>query len=170
MPRVRREWEGEIGDKVRAVWAVSGDGVGVHEGQRPSTVSCAPLPVPSSSPRTRGSLVHDDRLDSLAMAVAYWVEVMGKDNRRDLSMTTVEFVKECLMRASAVAAIFSAICWFRAATVTVRADDPAALHAGGLGQEGINVWYSVKRQGRWNGVAAAFTGLAAVLQAVQSLL
>jgi hypothetical protein len=30
--------------------------------------------------KDRGSLIHDDRLDSLAMAVAYWVEVMGKDD------------------------------------------------------------------------------------------
>lgn len=30
--------------------------------------------------RDKGSLVHDDRLDALAMAVAYWVEVMGKDD------------------------------------------------------------------------------------------
>lgn len=29
--------------------------------------------------RDRGSLAHDDRLDSLAMAVAYWVEQMSKD-------------------------------------------------------------------------------------------
>lgn len=32
--------------------------------------------------REKGSLVHDDRLDSLAMAVAYWVEQMGKDDTR----------------------------------------------------------------------------------------
>lgn len=30
--------------------------------------------------REKGSLVHDDRLDALAMAVAYWVEIMGKDD------------------------------------------------------------------------------------------
>ena len=29
--------------------------------------------------RDRGSLVHDDRLDALSMAVAYWVEQMAKD-------------------------------------------------------------------------------------------
>ena len=29
--------------------------------------------------RDRGSLAHDDRLDSLAMAVGYWVEQMGQD-------------------------------------------------------------------------------------------
>jgi hypothetical protein len=36
VPRVRQEWEGEVDSKVRAVSAVSGDGVGVHEGQRPA--------------------------------------------------------------------------------------------------------------------------------------
>jgi hypothetical protein len=30
--------------------------------------------------KDKGSLVHDDRLDALAMAVAYWVEIMGKDD------------------------------------------------------------------------------------------
>lgn len=29
--------------------------------------------------KDRGSLAHDDRLDALAMAVAYWVELMGQD-------------------------------------------------------------------------------------------
>jgi hypothetical protein len=32
--------------------------------------------------REKGSLVHDDRLDALAMAVASWVETMGKDDTR----------------------------------------------------------------------------------------
>ena len=31
--------------------------------------------------KDKGSLVRDDRLDSFAMAVAYWVEQMGKDDR-----------------------------------------------------------------------------------------
>lgn len=30
--------------------------------------------------KEKGALVHDDRLDALAMAVAYWVEVLGKDD------------------------------------------------------------------------------------------
>jgi hypothetical protein len=29
--------------------------------------------------RQRGALKHDDRLDALAIAVAYWVESMGMD-------------------------------------------------------------------------------------------
>lgn len=32
--------------------------------------------------RDRGALVHDDRLDALAMAVAYWVEHMARDNNK----------------------------------------------------------------------------------------
>jgi hypothetical protein len=32
--------------------------------------------------KDRGSLVHDDRLDALAMAVAYWVEAMAQDRDR----------------------------------------------------------------------------------------
>ena len=32
--------------------------------------------------RDRGALVHDDRLDALAMAVAYWVEHMSRDNSK----------------------------------------------------------------------------------------
>jgi hypothetical protein len=30
--------------------------------------------------RERGALAHDDRLDALAIAVAYWVESMARDN------------------------------------------------------------------------------------------
>ncbi len=32
--------------------------------------------------RDRGALVHDDRLDALAIAVAYWVESMARDNTK----------------------------------------------------------------------------------------
>lgn len=32
--------------------------------------------------RDRGALVHDDRLDALAIAVAYWTESMGRDNNK----------------------------------------------------------------------------------------
>jgi hypothetical protein len=32
--------------------------------------------------RDRGALVHDDRLDALAIAVNYWVETMGRDNNK----------------------------------------------------------------------------------------
>lgn len=32
--------------------------------------------------RDRGALVHDDRLDALAIAVAYWVESMARDNNK----------------------------------------------------------------------------------------
>lgn len=34
--------------------------------------------------RDRGALQHDDRLDALAIAVAYWVEQMGQDNERQV--------------------------------------------------------------------------------------
>jgi hypothetical protein len=32
--------------------------------------------------RDRGALVHDDRLDALAIAVNYWVESMARDNNK----------------------------------------------------------------------------------------
>lgn len=32
--------------------------------------------------RDKGAIIHDDRLDALAMAVAYWVESMGRDNEK----------------------------------------------------------------------------------------
>lgn len=32
--------------------------------------------------RDRGAIVHDDRLDALAIAVNYWVETMGRDNNK----------------------------------------------------------------------------------------
>lgn len=35
--------------------------------------------------RDRGALVHDDRLDALAIAVAYWVESMARDNDKAVS-------------------------------------------------------------------------------------
>lgn len=35
--------------------------------------------------RERGALAHDDRIDALAMAVAYWVELMGQDEFEKMS-------------------------------------------------------------------------------------
>jgi len=32
--------------------------------------------------RERGAITHDDRLDALAIAVAYWTESMGRDNNK----------------------------------------------------------------------------------------
>jgi len=32
--------------------------------------------------RERGAITHDDRLDALAIAVAYWTETMGRDNNK----------------------------------------------------------------------------------------
>ena len=32
--------------------------------------------------KDRGALIHDDRLDALAIAVAYWVEHMARDNNK----------------------------------------------------------------------------------------
>ncbi len=32
--------------------------------------------------RDRGAIIHDDRLDALAIAVNYWVETMGRDNNK----------------------------------------------------------------------------------------
>jgi hypothetical protein len=34
--------------------------------------------------KDRGSLAHDDRLDALAMAVSYWVDQMGQDDRKKM--------------------------------------------------------------------------------------
>lgn len=35
--------------------------------------------------RDRGALIHDDRLDALAIAVAYWTEAMARDNNKAVS-------------------------------------------------------------------------------------
>lgn len=43
--------------------------------------------------RDRGSLAHDDRLDCLAMAVAYWVEVMGQDVEKKMEMRKNELLR-----------------------------------------------------------------------------
>ena len=42
--------------------------------------------------RDKGSLIHDDRLDALAMAVAYWVETMD----RDIQQAVMDHKKELL--------------------------------------------------------------------------
>lgn len=34
--------------------------------------------------RDRGALAYDDRIDALAMAVAYWVELMGQDEEEKM--------------------------------------------------------------------------------------
>lgn len=46
----------------------------------------------------RGSLRHDDRLDALAMAVAYWVEQMGADQRQMEEDTKAEWLQNELDR------------------------------------------------------------------------
>ena len=46
--------------------------------------------------KERGSLRHDDRLDALAMAVAYWVESMGKDEDDALKAYKEEQLNEQL--------------------------------------------------------------------------
>ena len=64
--------------------------------------------------RERGALIHDDRLDALAGAVAYWVEVMGVDQdsqiaeqkRADLEAA----VKVFTMPAKANDTIFDMFC------------------------------------------------------------
>lgn len=51
--------------------------------------------------RDRGALVHDDRLDALAMAVAYWVEHMARDNdkaMRDIRHNALEDELKKFMR------------------------------------------------------------------------
>jgi hypothetical protein len=45
--------------------------------------------------RDRGAIVHDDRLDALAIAVAYWTESMGRDNNKAaLEVRSVALDKE----------------------------------------------------------------------------
>ena len=44
--------------------------------------------------RERGALSHDDRLDCLAMAVAYWVEQMGQDADRRMDQRKNDLLKE----------------------------------------------------------------------------
>ena len=56
--------------------------------------------------RDRGALVHDDRLDALSMAVAYWVEQISADadraikDRRDelLDITLEKFATNTLLK------------------------------------------------------------------------
>jgi hypothetical protein len=42
--------------------------------------------------RDRGSLIHDDRLDALSMAVGYWVEHMAKDQDKAASAIKSKFL------------------------------------------------------------------------------
>ena len=44
--------------------------------------------------KDRGSLIHDDRLDALAMAVGYWVEHMARDNDKAVAQYKSEFLKK----------------------------------------------------------------------------
>ena len=54
--------------------------------------------------KDRGSLVHDDRLEALAMAVAYWVETMARDTQKaahalrqdQLDLELKSFIKTCM--------------------------------------------------------------------------
>jgi len=44
--------------------------------------------------RDRGALLHDDKLDALAIAVAYWVKVMGQDETTKMSERREELLEE----------------------------------------------------------------------------
>lgn len=44
--------------------------------------------------RDRGALIHDDRLDALAMAVGYWVEHMSRDNNKAAEQIKDDFRKK----------------------------------------------------------------------------
>ena len=44
--------------------------------------------------RDRGALIHDDRLDALAMAVGYWTQSMAKDNDKAVDSLREEFMKK----------------------------------------------------------------------------
>lgn len=46
--------------------------------------------------RDRGALAHDDRLDALAIAVAYFVESMEKDALRGVDELTADWLEEQL--------------------------------------------------------------------------
>lgn len=44
--------------------------------------------------RDRGALIHDDRLDALAMAVGYWTEHMARDNNKAVEQIKEDFRKK----------------------------------------------------------------------------
>lgn len=44
--------------------------------------------------RDRGALIHDDRLDALAMAVGYWTAAMAKDNDKAVDSMRNEVLKK----------------------------------------------------------------------------
>ena len=48
--------------------------------------------------RERGSLAHDDRLDALAIAVAYWVEQMAADVNKNMYDRKQELLQEELTK------------------------------------------------------------------------
>ena len=48
--------------------------------------------------RERGSLLKDDRLDALAIAVAYWIEQMAADADRNISDRKQELLQEELTK------------------------------------------------------------------------
>ena len=51
--------------------------------------------------RERGALIHDDRLDALAIAVNYWVELMGKDAEQAITDRHNEWLTEELAKHEA---------------------------------------------------------------------
>jgi hypothetical protein len=48
--------------------------------------------------RDKGSLAHDDRIDVLSMAVAYWVEQMARDVDEALAARSEELFKQEMER------------------------------------------------------------------------
>jgi hypothetical protein len=48
--------------------------------------------------RDRGALTHDDRLDALAIAVAYWAEHMAQDANRRIDDRKEDLLKDELTK------------------------------------------------------------------------
>ena len=46
--------------------------------------------------RDRGSLAHDDRLDALTMAIAYWLSVMDRDEEQGMEEQLEEFLEAAM--------------------------------------------------------------------------
>jgi hypothetical protein len=44
--------------------------------------------------KDRGALIHDDRLDALAIAVNYWTEHMARDNNKAVSQIKSSLLKD----------------------------------------------------------------------------
>ncbi|MCR9123092.1 MAG: hypothetical protein NXH91_12560 [Phyllobacteriaceae bacterium] len=78
-------------------------------------------------------------------------------------------VEQTFAWIAAVAALIAAVCWLRAATVKVpprTTPDDSGWTPASFGSKDMEVFLTIRAQGRWNAAAASFAAIGAASTAI----